>query len=53
MAAGVLLITESGGLLSDFSGGNAYLDQGDIVCGTTKVFKPLLQIVQKTMGNLR
>ena len=53
MAAGVLLIAESGGLISDFSGDNQYLEHGDIVCGTPKVFKPLLQIVQKTMGNIR
>lgn len=53
MAAGCLLVTESGGLIADFKGGNEYLEYGDVVCGTPKVFKPLLQIVQKTMGGLR
>ena len=53
MAAGVLLVTESGGLISDFTGGNHYLEKGNVVCGTPKVFKPLLQIVGKTMGNIR
>ena len=53
MAAGCLLVTESGGLISDFKGGHEFLEYGDVVCGTAKVFKPLLQIVQKTMGNIR
>ena len=53
MAAGILLVTESGGLISDFNGNNGYYNSGDVVCGTPKVFKPLLQIVQKHMGHLR
>ena len=53
MAGGVLLITESGGLVSDFKGGNAHLQFGDIACGNPKVFKSLLQAVQKHMGEIR
>ena len=45
MAAGSLLIQESGGLVSDFEGDGNYLDSGNIVAGTPKVFTPLLQIV--------
>lgn len=52
IAAGVLLVKEAGGLVSDFKGGNSYMDSGNIVCGTPKVFKPLLQIVGKQMGNI-
>jgi fructose-1,6-bisphosphatase/inositol monophosphatase family enzyme len=33
MAAGVLLITEAGGLVSDFEGGEKFLETGNIVCG--------------------
>lgn len=51
IAAGVLLVKEAGGLVSDFKGGNGFMDSGNIVCGTPKVFKPLLQIVGKQMGN--
>ncbi|WNO11196.1 inositol monophosphatase family protein [Teredinibacter sp. KSP-S5-2] len=51
MAAGVLLVKESGGLLSDFKGGNGYMDKGNLVCATPKTFKPLLQIVGKHLGN--
>lgn len=46
MAAGALLITEAGGLVSDLSGEAGYLDTGNLVAGTPKVFLPLLQIVQ-------
>jgi myo-inositol-1(or 4)-monophosphatase len=47
MAAGALLILEAGGLVSDFEGGERYLETGDFVCGSPKVFAPLLAIVQE------
>lgn len=50
IAAGVLLVKEAGGLISDFRGGNDYLNNGNVVCGGPKVFKPLLQIVGKHMA---
>lgn len=53
IAAGILLVTEAGGLVSDFNGGSEYLDSGHIVAGGPKVFKPILQIVQKNLGNLK
>ncbi|MBA2709773.1 MAG: inositol monophosphatase [Tatlockia sp.] len=43
LAAGSLLIKEAGGLVSDLQGGEDYIKQGDIVAGTPKVFKGLLQ----------
>ncbi len=46
IAAGVLLIQEAGGLVSDLAGESAYLKTGNIVGGTPKVFTQLLQIVQ-------
>ena len=52
MAAGALLIKEAGGMISDFKGGNDFLESGNIVCATPKVFKNLLQIVGKHMGNI-
>jgi len=45
MAAGALLVTEAGGLVSDFNGGNDFLENGNIVCGNPKCFKQVLQIV--------
>lgn len=43
IAAGCLLIQEAGGLVSDLQGGEDYMRQGDVVAGTPKVFKTLLQ----------
>jgi myo-inositol-1(or 4)-monophosphatase len=52
IAAGILLIQEAGGFVSDFKGGNSMLESGNIVCGSPKVFKPLLQIVGKHMRDI-
>ncbi|ASK34992.1 inositol-1-monophosphatase [Alloalcanivorax mobilis] len=46
MAAGILLITEAGGLVGDLNGGHRYLTQGNLVAGSPKVFKGLLQKLQ-------
>ena len=50
IAAGVLLIQEAGGLISDFNGGYNYLESGNVVCGSPKAFKAVLQIVKPNMG---
>ena len=52
MAAGVLLVKEAGGMVSDFKGGNSHMDFGHVVCASPKVFKPLLQVVGKHMGQV-
>ncbi len=52
IAAGCLLIQEAGGLVSDFRGGHDFLNSGNVVCASPKVFKPLLQIVGKNMGSI-
>ncbi len=46
MAAGALLIKEAGGLVSDFAGGEDFLDSGNVVAGTPKVFKEILQSIK-------
>lgn len=43
IAAGCLLIKEAGGLVGDFQGDDSYIDSGNIVGGTPKVFAQLLQ----------
>ena len=52
IAAGLLLVKEAGGLVSDFKGGSDSMKNGNVVCGPAKVFKPLLKIVGKYMGNV-
>jgi len=46
MAAGALLVQEAGGLVSDFGGGDDYLDTGNVVAGNPKVFKAILQKIR-------
>lgn len=46
MAGGALLVQEAGGLISDFSGGNDFMQSGNIVAGNPKIFKALLQEMQ-------
>jgi len=45
VAAGSLLITEAGGLVSDLEGNDGWMQSGNIVAGTPKVFVELLQIL--------
>lgn len=53
IAGGILLIKEAGGMISDFTGGNTYLESGNVVCASPRVFKPLLQTVSKHLGHLQ
>jgi myo-inositol-1(or 4)-monophosphatase len=40
------LVQEAGGLISDFGGESAYLQTGDVVAGSPKVFGQLLPLIQ-------
>jgi myo-inositol-1(or 4)-monophosphatase len=43
MAAGVLLVQEAGGMNSEISGGEKYLDSGNIVSANPDIFKEILE----------
>ena len=45
IAAGCLLISEAGGLVSDLSGGEDYLKTGNLIAGTPKIFSQMLQVI--------
>lgn len=45
IAAGSLLITESGGIVGTFSGDSDYLYKGDVIAGTPKVFAQMLTLL--------
>lgn len=47
MAAGVLLIKEAGGMVSDNKGNEDYLNTGSIIAGNPKIFKAVLAVVQE------
>lgn len=49
IAAGALLVREAGGLISDVQGGEDFLNYGDVVAGTPKVFKSLLQTISPVL----
>ena len=53
IAAGALLIQEAGGLIGDVRGGSEHLQSGHVVCATPKCFKPMLQVIQPTLGHLQ
>ena len=46
IAAGILLVREAGGLVSDFHGSENYLKTGNIVAANPKIFKSLLQHIR-------
>ncbi len=45
VAAGALIIREAGGRISDFTGTDAFLDSGNIVAGTPKVYAALSRLL--------
>ncbi len=46
IAAGGLLVTEAGGIVSDFSEKDGWLDSGNIVATNPKIYDPLIKIIQ-------
>ncbi len=44
-AAGSLLVSEAGGLVSDLAGETNYLETGNVVAGSPKIFAQLLQVI--------
>ncbi|ACM37641.1 MULTISPECIES: inositol monophosphatase family protein [Rhizobium/Agrobacterium group] len=49
IAAGLLLIREAGGFVSDMSGGTDSLERGDIVAGNEYIQKALLEVVKRPL----
>jgi myo-inositol-1(or 4)-monophosphatase len=47
IAAGAIMVEEAGGVISDMHGGDAYLETGDVLCGTAGTHRDLLRIVQR------
>ena len=46
IAAGGLLVTEAGGIVSDFSEKDGWLESGNIVATNPKIYEPLIKIIQ-------
>ncbi len=45
IAAGTLIIREAGGRISDFNGTDAFIESGDLVAGTPKVYAALSKLL--------
>ena len=50
VAAGSLLVTEAGGTISDFSGGDRWLSRGNIIGAPPAVHAELLNIINRYVG---
>ncbi|MEM7363404.1 MAG: inositol monophosphatase family protein, partial [Pseudomonadota bacterium] len=46
MAAGLLMVTEAGGMIGDYQGGANPMKNGDVVAGNPKVFRLLTQKIK-------
>lgn len=53
MAAGLLLVREAGGYVSDFKGTSNMLESGSIIAGNSKIHGPLERIVRRVHRNLK
>ena len=51
MAAGILLIQEAGGVTTDFSFNDKYLQSGNIITGNPKMHQSIYQVIQKNVTN--
>jgi myo-inositol-1(or 4)-monophosphatase len=50
MAAGIVLLREAGGLVTDLRGGQAMFDSGGIAAGNSYVHKQLLALLERASG---
>ena len=46
IAAGVLLIAEAGGMVTDFAGESDYFTGGNVVAANVKILSQLLPVIQ-------
>ncbi len=51
IAAGVVLIKEAGGLVSDFDGSDSYLSSGNIIAGNKVIHSFLVESIRKSLKN--
>lgn len=50
-AAGALLVKEAGGLVTDITGGERFLETGNVVAGHLKLTKEMLQTIRPFLGD--
>jgi myo-inositol-1(or 4)-monophosphatase len=50
IAAGILLIRESGGYVTDLAGGHRMMETGDVLAANDHLHLPLAQLLKKSLG---
>ena len=50
IAAGIVLVKEAGGYVSDFTGRSSMLETGDVVAGNDKIHAKLLSMLRQARG---
>ena len=51
LVAGVVLVREAGGMVSDIAGGEHFLETGNVVAATSRLFKPMLQSIHSNLSH--
>jgi myo-inositol-1(or 4)-monophosphatase len=50
IAAGILIIKEAGGIVTDFNGGDDFMTSGNVVAGNPSIHKKLLDVTKKRLA---
>ena len=50
IAAGIVLVKEAGGYVTDFQGGSKMLDNGEIVAANDHLHQPMLKLLKSARG---
>jgi myo-inositol-1(or 4)-monophosphatase len=53
IAAGILLVREAGGVVTDFHGGNEYLKSGNVVAGNAVIHAKILEVIRRHLSDIR
>ena len=52
MAAGALMVREAGGMVSDLTGGDGFMESGDIVAASARAHDPMLEVLRPHVSRL-
>jgi myo-inositol-1(or 4)-monophosphatase len=46
MAAGIVIVREAGGFITDIDGGDEILGKGNVICGNDSIHRELLTVLR-------
>jgi myo-inositol-1(or 4)-monophosphatase len=52
ISAGILIVKEAGGVVSDFGGGNTYMDSGNVVASNRKLHKEMIDLIRSHLSKI-